>query len=120
MRLKSQKDDDYDKRLLQYITEYTRNNKVPPSLDMIIENVPGRASKSTVFNKLQKMVDAKLLVQKNKKGYYYPTSLETKEVSVPLYLLKEACTKLIESPDNALLVKRLSEYINNNGESNET
>lgn len=119
MRLKLQKDDDYDNRLLKYITDYTRENKVPPSLDMIIENVPGRTSKSTIFNKLQKMVDANLLVQKNKKGYYYPTSLETKEVTVPLYLLKEACTKLIESPDNALLVKRLSKYINNDKESNE-
>lgn len=103
--------DDYSERLLAYITDYVRRVGVPPTVDMMIENVEGKTSKSTVFARLQKMVDANLLTQKNVKGYYYPTSIDIKEVSVPIFLLEEACRKLLDSPDNAELVFRLSKYL---------
>ena len=67
---------DYDFKILEYITDYTRQNKVPPTIDLILENVPERSSKSTIHNHLKKMVKVGLLSQKNVKGYYYPTSLE--------------------------------------------
>ena len=67
--------DDYSERLLDYITDYVRKEGVPPTVDMMIQNVPGKSSKSTVYNRLQKMVDDGLLIQKNIKGYYYPTSI---------------------------------------------
>lgn len=73
--------DIYDKNVLSYITEYTKEHKVPPTIDQIIENVPDRTSKSTVHYRLQRMVEAGLLTQKNVKGYYYPTSLDYKMLS---------------------------------------
>lgn len=103
--------DDYDERLLTYITDYVRKEGVPPTIDTMIANVNGRSSKSTVFIKLQKMVDAGLLVQKNAKGYYYPTSIDTKEVSVPRFLLKEACVQLAKSTDTSHLAGNLYKYL---------
>lgn len=103
--------DDYSERLLTYITDYVRKVGVPPTIDMMLENVEGKASKSTVFNRLQKMVNAGLLTQKNIKGYYYPTSIDLKEVSVPKFILKEACRKLSVQPDNAEMVLLLSRYL---------
>ena len=73
--------DIYDKNVLSYITEYTKEHKVPPTIDSIIANVPDRKSKSTVHYRLQRMVEAGLLTQKNDKGYYYPTSLDYKILS---------------------------------------
>ena len=103
--------DDYDERLLRYITEYTRDIGVPPTLDQMISNVEGISSKSTLYYRLQNMVRGKLLVQKNVKGYYYPTSIDLAEVSIPKYLLSMACTELIKQPENASLVKSISNYI---------
>lgn len=103
--------DEYNSRLLKYMTEYVREVGVPPTVDLMIENVEGKRSKSTVYNRLQRMVDAGLLVQKNEKGYYYPTSIDMKEVSIPKFLLEQACEKLIENPENAELVKRISNFI---------
>ena len=65
----------YNKRLLDYITEYVRKEGVPPTVDMMIENVEGKSSKSTVFLRLKQLVNEGYLVQKNIKGYYYPTSI---------------------------------------------
>lgn len=104
-------DDDYSERLLDYITQYVRREGVPPTVDMMIENVEGKTSKSTVFNRLQKMVEEGLLVQKNKKGYYYPTSIDTEEVSVPKFLLEDVCKRLIRNPENQKAVERLYRYI---------
>lgn len=108
MRVKSA---DYDKRLLRYIEDYTREVGVPPTLDSMIDNVYGITSKSTLHNHLQNMVESGLLVQKNVKGYYYPTSIDLCEVSVPKVLLKEACNCLKKSQDNVILVSRLSEFL---------
>ena len=51
--MKSKKNiyDDYNSRLLKYITEYTKTNGVPPSVDLMIENVEGKTSKSTVYHR---------------------------------------------------------------------
>lgn len=103
--------DDYEERLLAYITQYVRKEGVPPTVDMMIENVEGKTSKSTVFNRLQRMVDAGLLVQKNKKGYYYPTSIDMKEVSVPKFLLEEACKGLLKDPSNHQIAGKLYQYL---------
>lgn len=103
--------DNYDERLIEYITQYVRNEGVPPTVDMMLENVEGKKSKSTVFNRLQKMVDAGLLVQKNKKGYYYPTSIDTKEVSIPKFLLKEACEALLQDPSTHQIAGKLYQYL---------
>lgn len=103
--------DDYDDRLLKYITEYVRKEGVPPTIDMMIKNVEGRSSKCTLHNRLQKMVNSGLLVQKNIKGYYYPTSIDMEEVSIPKFLLEQACERLIENPENVNLVKRISDFI---------
>ena len=103
--------DDYNERLLDYITKYVRNEGVPPTIDLMIENVEGKTSKSTVFGRLQRMVDVGLLVQKNKKGYYYPTSIDTNEVSVPKFLLEEACKALLEQPENKKLSGKLYQYL---------
>lgn len=42
--MKSKKNiyDDYNSRLLKYITEYAKTNGVPPSVDLMIENVEGK------------------------------------------------------------------------------
>lgn len=104
-------DDNYDERLLTYITNYVRKEGVPPTVDMMLANVEGRSSKSTIFNKLQKMVRAGLLVQKNVKGYYYPVSIDTKEISVPRFLLEEACTQLAKSSETAKLAGNLYKYL---------
>lgn len=106
--------DNYDERLIEYITQYVRNEGVPPTVDMMLENVEGKKSKSTVFNRLQKMVDAGLLVQKNKKGYYYPTSIDMKEVSVPKFLLKEAIEALLKDPSNHQMAGKLYQYLKEN------
>lgn len=103
--------DDYDERLLAYITNYVRQEGVPPTVDMMIANVEGRSSKSTVFLKLQKMVDAGLLVQKNVKGYYYPTSIDVQEVSVPRFLLEQACVQLAKSAETSQLAGNLYRYL---------
>lgn len=103
--------DDYSERLLDYITDYVRKEGVPPTVDMMIQNVSGKSSKSTVYNRLQKMVDNGLLIQKNIKGYYYPTSIDTQEVSIPKYILERACNELIKNPDNIKLVKIIHKYI---------
>lgn len=67
---------DYNDRLMDYIIEQVRENKVPPSLDSMLDNVSGVQSKSTLHNRLQALVKEGVLVQKNKKGYYYPTCFE--------------------------------------------
>lgn len=100
--------EDYDKRLMEYLISYTREHRVPPPLDLILTNVSGLSSKSSLQNRLQKLEKAGLLRQKNVKGYYYPTSLEDKEVLVPLSMLTKVCEILIENPQNAVLVKQLS------------
>ena len=102
---------DWDDKALEYITDYTRSVGVPPSIDQIAENVGGLTSKSTIHHHLKQMVDAGLLVQKNKNMYYYPTSIDLGEVSVPKFILEKACEKLLENPENATLVKQLSNYI---------
>lgn len=106
--------DDYSDRLLAYITDYVRKEGVPPTIDMMISNVKGRSSKSTVFLRLQKMVDKGLLVQKNIKGYYYPTSIDTKEISVPRFILEQACTQLAKSPETSQLAANLYKYLKEN------
>lgn len=103
--------DNYDERLLNYITEYTRKVGVPPTVDLMVENVEGRTSKSTVHLHCKKMVDEGLLVQKNIKGYYYPTSIEYKEVSVPRYLLNAICNRLESLTPTDEVTKRLKEYL---------
>lgn len=103
--------DDYSERLLDYITDYVRKEGVPPTVDMMIQNVSGKSSKSTVYNRLQKMVDDGLLIQKNIKGYYYPTSIDTQEVSIPKHILERACKELIKNPDNIKLVKIIHKYL---------
>lgn len=110
-RPRKDENDDYSERLLAYITDYVRKVGVPPTVDMMIANVKGRSSKSTVFGRLQKMVDAGLLVQKNTKGYYYPTSIDSKEVSVPRFLLEEACVQLAKSSNTSQLAGRLQKYL---------
>lgn len=51
------------------------------------------------------------LCRKNKKGYYYPTSIDTNEVSVPKFLLEEACKALLEQPENKKLSGKLYQYL---------
>lgn len=103
--------EDYDNRLMEYLISYTRENRVPPPLDLILKNVSGISSKSSLQKRLQKLEEAGLLRQKNDKGYYYPTSLEDKEVLVPLSMLTKVCEILIENPKNAVLVKQLSDLM---------
>lgn len=103
--------DNYDERLLNFITEYTRQIGVPPSIDTILENVEGKKSKSTIYNRLQKMVRNGLLTQKNMKGYYYPTSLECKEILIPQTLLIEACRILTSIPEGITISQTLYSYV---------
>lgn len=111
--MKSKKNiyDDYNSRLLKYITEYTKTNKVPPSVDLMVENVKGKKSKSTIYHRLQKMVQEGLLVQKNVKGYYYPTSLITEEILIPKTLIDTIYKSLIEHPDQQELANELHQYL---------
>ena len=102
---------EYDQNLMEYIETYTREVGVPPTVDQMIENVGEISSKSSVFAHLKKLEAAGLLVQKNAKGYYYPTSLENDEVMIPKNLITEACRKLLDDPKNAILVKRISMYL---------
>ena len=102
-------DSGYNERLLNYITEYVRKEGVPPTVDMMIENVEGKSSKSTVFIRLKQLVEEGYLVQKNIKGYYYPTSI-LREVSVPKELLEEVCKELIIT-GNTGLVKQIKNYL---------
>lgn len=104
--------EDYDDRLMEYLITYVREHRVPPSLDSIILNVHGISSKSSLQHRLQKLEHAGLVRQKNNKGYYYPTILDDKEVLIPRYLITKACEILIENPNNALLVKQISNYLN--------
>ena len=103
--------DEYDKKLMSYIETYTRDVGVPPTIDQIIENVGELSSKSSVHARLTKLVYAGLLTQKNVKGYYYPTALESKEVLLPIRLVTKACKILLDNPDNAELVKEISNYL---------
>lgn len=103
-------DDNYNERLLKFITDYTRSNGVPPTLELMIQNVEGRTSKSTLHRRLKKMVSVGLLVQKGKLGLYYPTSIDDREVSVPLFLLEKAC-KALASDGREELAKALRKYL---------
>lgn len=60
--------EDYNERLMAYLEDYVRENKVPPTLDSILENVEGISSKSSLQARLQKLEIAGLVVQKNDKG----------------------------------------------------
>lgn len=104
---------EYDERLLNYITEYTREVGVPPTVDQMVEHVHGLTSKSSVHNHLKKMVSLNLLNQKNMKGYYYPTSLEIKEAMVPILLLRRIGEALVmtQDPKNVELAKMLSMHL---------
>lgn len=103
--------EDYDNRLMEYLISYIRENRVPPPLDLILKNVSGISSKSSLQRRLKKLEEGGLVRQKNDKGYYYPTSLEDREVLVPISMLTKACEILIENPQNAVLVKQLSDLM---------
>lgn len=111
--MKSKKNiyDDYDSRLLKYITEYAKTNGVPPSVDLMIENVEGKTSKSTVYHRLQGLVQEGLLVQKNVKGYYYPTSLITEEILIPKTLVNIIYKSLTKHSDQQELANELHQYL---------
>lgn len=64
-----------DYALLDFIIKYTLKNKVPPTIDSIINETGLLKSKSSVYNHLQKLCDYRLLEQKNILGIYYPTGL---------------------------------------------
>ena len=100
--------DDYDERLLEYIENYVRINGVPPTLDDMIVNVPGKTSKSTIHARLKKMVEAGDLIQKNKKGYYYPASIDNHEVLVPVYVIENIISAL---PKNHPMIKTLNNIL---------
>ena len=106
-------DKDYDNRLLAYITNYVEEVGVPPTVDLMIENVEGLTSKSTVFHHLQKMVNNGLLVQKNVKGYYYPTSLDVdNKVMLSTSFLKRVGLEMVKHKCDPKLIKELSDYVN--------
>lgn len=106
-------DIDYDSRLLAYITKYVEEVGVPPTVDLMVANVEGLTSKSTVFHHLQKMVDVGLLVQKNVKGYYYPTSLDVdKSVTIPKSFLKRVELDMVKHNCDPKLIKELNYYVN--------
>ena len=106
--------DDYNERLVAYITDYTHKNGVPPSVEMMLSNVPGKKSKSTIFTRLRKLVNAGILVQKNIKGYYYPTSIDLDEISVPLKFLEKIQEALLDDGPHPELSDQLRDYINKN------
>lgn len=110
MKSKKNTYDDYNSRLLEYITEYARTNGVPPSVDLMIENVEGKRSKSTVYNRLQELVQEGLLVQKNVKGYYYPTSLITEEILIPKILV-DTIYKYLKHSNQQELANELHQYL---------
>lgn len=106
--------DDYNERLVAYITDYTHKNGVPPSVEMMLSNVSGKKSKSTIFTRLRKLVDAGILVQKNVKGYYYPTSIDLDEISVPVKFLEKIQVSLLNDGPHPELSGQLEEYIRKN------
>lgn len=97
-------DKDYDKRLMKYIIHYTKQNRVPPTLELMLENVEGITSKSTLYNHLKKLTSVGLLVQKNVKGYYYPTCLDENTFIIKESLVKDIinCLKDLPQSDNHL------------------
>ena len=103
--------DDYNERLVAYITDYTHKNGVPPSVEMMLSNVPGKKSKSTIFTRLRKLVNAGLLVQKNVKGYYYPTSIDLDEISIPVKFLEKIQAALLDDGPHPELSDQLDDYI---------
>ena len=111
MRSKNDIYDDYNLKLLEYITEYVKTNKIPPSVDLMIENVEGKKSKATVYRRLQELVQEGLLVQKNVKGYYYPTSLITEEILIPKTLINIIYKSLTEHSDQQELANELHQYL---------
>ena len=110
---------DYDDRLMEYITNYTREIGVPPSLDSMIENVDGITSKSTIHTHLKKLVEEGLLVQKNKRKYYYPTSIDMGEILLPKYLLNKIIDTLSKDDKNKDLINKIQTYIIEKGNGNE-
>ena len=106
--------EDYNERLIAYITTYTRNNGVPPTVDQMMANVEGKKSKSTIHARLKKLVNAGLLVQKNVKGYYYPTSIDLDEISVPLKFLEKIQADLLDDGPHPELSNQLDDYIRKN------
>lgn len=106
--------DNYNKRLIAYITLYTRNNGVPPTVDQMLANVEGKKSKSTIHARLKNLVNAGLLVQKNVKGYYYPTSIDLDEISVPVKFLEKIQVSLLNDGPLPELSGQLEEYIRKN------
>lgn len=111
MRSKNDIYDDYNLKLLEYITEYVKTNKIPPSVDLMIENVEGKKSKSTVYHRLQGLVQEGLLVQKNVKGYYYPTSLITEEILIPKILVNTIYKYLLKHSNQQELADELHQYL---------
>ena len=77
----------------------------------MIENVSGKSSKSTVYNRLQNMVDEGLLVQKNKKGYYYPAELQEVYVNIPKALLIHIKKELEITSNKETLKKEIAKYV---------
>lgn len=111
MRSKNDIYDDYNLKLLEYITEYVKTNKIPPSVDLMIENVEGKKSKATVYRRLQELVQEGLLVQKNVKGYYYPTSLITEEILIPKILVDTIYKYLLKHSNQQELADELHQYL---------
>ena len=70
---------DYNMRLIKYIEEQVVERHIPPTIEEMLQNVPGLQSKSSVFYRLQKLVKEDVLVKVDHNGrgrtYYWPKSL---------------------------------------------
>lgn len=80
---------EYDEILMKYIIDYVKINKVPPTLDLMLNNLIGVTSKSVLQYHLKRLVNRGLLVQKNIKGYYFPTCLDGKSYSITEHQINE-------------------------------
>ena len=101
-------------RFVHGLLSYTRNNGVPPTVDQMLANVEGKKSKSTIHARLKNLVNAGLLVQKNVKGYYYPTSIDLDEISVPVKFPEKIQASLLNDGLHPELSGQLEEYIRKN------
>lgn len=105
----------YDKALLTFIIDWTKEKMQPPSIDTMISHVGGRTSKSTVFCHLNKMVKLGYLKQNKPSGSYVPTFKDQMMVTVPLDLLIDIQRELYDQhTDRAYaFASELKTYISN-------
>lgn len=81
-------------RLLCYITEYTRENKIPPTTNLMVREVKGITGKSSLYKHLGILTKRGDLTRRGEYKCYYPTSLEKNEIFVPKKLVNETMAVL--------------------------